>query len=429
MFKIKLSKYLCMSLLVVSTTLQAQSLTDTIESIQNNNSEIKAINYSNEVSKKSVNKSESSYLPKIDLELTGEKKKTKTKLDNNPTNTVDQSGYDLRIKLEQLIWDGGLTKSSINEAKYKELVDNFVNKVKSEDILLSGITAYFEILKYTKRVDIANENIQKNIDHLNIAQENEKLTDEALETYQAKAKLALARKILLDEQEGLDISKSNYKRITGNNITTTITMPKIEKNLIPNSLKKLIELTLNNNNEIKAQKQNILRQNERSLKQDSVNKPNIKFYLDYTHDNDLLAEDTVQNNYSAKVVLKYNLYNGGSDQISTEIEKINLKKEKTNLETTANSVIDQITMQYSIYNKSLKRIDELKVYLDSNKNIMDIYQSQFEGGMKTFSDILDAWTDVYNSKKLLSDEYIIMNEAYFNILKLSGQLNNIQKTK
>jgi adhesin transport system outer membrane protein len=418
-----------MSLLVVSTTLQAQSLTDTIESIQNNNSEIKAINYSNEVSKKSVNKSESSYLPKIDLELTGEKKKTKTKLDNNPTNTVDQSGYDLRIQLEQLIWDGGLTKSSINEAKYKELVDNFVNKVKSEDILLSGITAYFEILKYTKRVDIANENIQKNIDHLKIAQENEKLTDEALETYQAKAKLALARKILLDEEEGLLIAKSNYKRITGNDITTTVDTPKIDKNLVPASLKELIELTLNNNNEIKAQKQNILRQNEISLKQDSANKPNIKFYLAYTHDDDLLAEDTVQNNYSAKVVLKYNLYNGGSDKISTEIERVNLQKEKINLETTANSVIDQVTMQYSRYNKSLKRIDELKVYLDSNKNIMDIYQSQFEGGMKTFSDILDAWTDVYNSKKLLSDEYIVMNEAYFNILKLSGQLNNIQKTK
>jgi len=424
MLKVQLSKFLCVSLLTSSCLVQAGSLKDTVSSINTNNSQLKSIKYNNEASLKSINKTEAIYKPIIDLDIVGERKKTKTKLDNNPTNTVNQTGYNARIKLEQLIWDGGLSSSKISESKYSHQLNLLNNKVKSNEMLLEGITTYFEVLKYTKRVELANENVTKNTEHLNLAKENEKLTNEALETYQAKAKLHLAKKIRLDEIEGLTIAKNKYTKIT-NAKATDLSMPNINTKLIPDTLEGFIKIVLTNNNDIKAQKQSILKQDALVAQKSSSLKPSIKLNLSADHDDDLLSKDTTQDNYSAKLILKYNLYNGEAGNTASKIEKIYLKEEKVKLETTVNSIIEKASSKYSTYTNSKKRIEELKNYVSENNNIFVIYQTQFEGGTKTFSDILDAWTDVYNAKKMLGDEYIIMNEAYFNLLKVSSQLNKI----
>jgi len=424
MLKIKLSKLVCISLFATTCLLEATSLNNTVHEINTNNTQIKSIKYSNEASFKSINKTQALYKPTIDLEVVGETKKTKSQLNNNSKNTVNQTGYNTSVKLEQLIWDGGLSDSKISGSKYSHQLNLLNNKVKSNDTVLEGITAYLEVLKYIKRVELADENVLKNKEHLKLAMENEKLTNEALETYQAKAKLHLANKIRLDEIEGLDIAKSKYKRIT-NMKATNLSMPIVDSGLVPSTLESFIKVVLTNNDEIKAQKQSILKQDALVSQKASSLKPSIKFNFSINHDDDLLAKDTVQDNYSARVILKYNLYNGDAGKTASKIEKIFLKEEKAKLETTVNNIIEKASSEYSIYKNSTKRILELKYYVEENNNIFTIYQSQFEGGTKTFSDILDAWTDVYNAKKMLSDEYIIMNEAYFNILKVSSQLNKI----
>jgi len=424
MLKVQLSKFLCVSLLTSTCLVQAKSLKDMVSNINTNNTQLKSIKYNNKASLKSINKTESLYKPTIDLDIVGERKQVKIKPDNNPINTVNHTGYNAKIKLEQLLWDGGLSSSKISESKYSHQLNLLNNKVKSDEMLLEGITTYFEVLKYTRRVELANENVTKNKEHLKIAMENEKLTNEALETYQAKAKLHLANKIRLDEIEGLDIAKNKYKRITNMN-ATNLSMPSINNKLVPDTLESFIKIVLNYNNDIKAQNQNILKQDALVAQKSSSLKPSIKFNLSVDHDDDLLVKDTVQDNYSAKVILKYNLYNGEAGTTSSKIEKIYLKEEKAKLETTVNSIIEKASSEYSTYTNSTKRINELKNYVSENNNIFVIYQSQFEGGTKTFSDILDAWTDVYNAKKMLGDEYIIMNESYFNLLKISSQLNKI----
>ena len=425
MLKIKLSNFVCISLLTTTCMVQAVTLDETINSVNVNNTELQSIKHSNEASKNKINKSKATYRPKLDFELTGEAKKTRSQLNSNPESVVDQKGYNAKLKLEQIIWDGGLTSSSISESKYAHRVNVLSNKIKSDDIILEGINAYLEVIRYTKRLELANENVTKNQEHLKVAQENEKLTDEALETYQAKAKLHLAKKIRFDEEEGFKKAENTYTRVANEKIVN-VCLPDIDASLVPNRLDDLIELTLTNNNEIKAQKQSILRQDAVVGQTSSTSKPTIKFYLSASHDDDLLAKDTVQDNVSAKIVLNYNLYNGGADSALSETEKIFLIEEKVKLETTVNKVVEEVSSEYVVYNNSLKRIDELKAYVNANTNILEIYKSQFEGGTKTFSDILDAWTDVYNSKKLLSDEYINMNESYFKIMKISSQFDIIE---
>ena len=63
-----------------------------------------------------------------------------------------------------------------------------------------------------------------------------------------------------------------------------------------------------------------------------------------------------------------------------------------------------------------ERIAVLKDYVIANENIVEVYKSEFESGTRTFVDILDAQTVLYEAKKsLVSREYELYTN-YYDIL-------------
>ena len=55
---------------------------------------------------------------------------------------------------------------------------------------------------------------------------------------------------------------------------------------------------------------------------------------------------------------------------------------------------------------SKDKIIELKGYVSANEKILATYKDQFEGGIRTFVDVLDIESDLYNSHTQLIDEEI-----------------------
>merc|ERR1711879_815262 len=59
-------------------------------------------------------------------------------------------------------------------------------------------------------------------------------------------------------------------------------------------------------------------------------------------------------------------------------------------------------------------------YVDSNMNILEVYKSEFEAGTRTFVDILNAESELYNStKSLINMEFQALNNYYDLMLNLS----------
>ena len=75
--------------------------------------------------------------------------------------------------------------------------------------------------------------------------------------------------------------------------------------------------------------------------------------------------------------------------------------------------------------KNKDRIDVLKKYVSANENIVQVYKSEFEAGTRTFVDILDAETVLYEAKKsLVNREY----ELYSNYYDLLNSLSMLSPT-
>jgi adhesin transport system outer membrane protein len=80
---------------------------------------------------------------------------------------------------------------------------------------------------------------------------------------------------------------------------------------------------------------------------------------------------------------------------------------------TEKSIIEKSQTSYDSYNNSLKRIDYLKSYVQKNKDILSIYLEQFEGGTRSFVDILNHENEIFRSEEeLIEEEYNVLLNYY-----------------
>jgi adhesin transport system outer membrane protein len=427
---LNISKIVSALLLSSACMLNATSLQDAVNGTLAKNPELKAISENNKAFKGYIDEAKGGYLPRIDLEVTGESKKTKTKDTNSnngivPTSTIDQNGYDATIRLEQLLYDGGLTPAKIDEARFRDQINTFKNNAKVEKVMLEGIRAYLDLVKYDKRLKLSTINVATHEDYLATAKANEAVSGNALDTYEVQAKLHMAKKNHIEEVDNLQIAKNSFKRLTGSEVEGAVCMPQINRGTLPEKLDKLVQVALEQNNDVLAQMAKINQQRAIINQESSKFLPTLKFTLSGTLDDDLIAENEKRNVYSAKIILNYNLYNGGKDTTSRTREATFLKESQNILDSQTDLIVDEISSAYSTYNNSVEKVKELKGYVSTNEEILQIYKDQFEGGTRTFVDVLDIESDLYNARTQLIDEEVKLVETYYNMLALTS---NIQES-
>ena len=139
------------------------------------------------------------------------------------------------------------------------------------------------------------------------------------------------------------------------------------------------------------------------------------FYFNF-----ILAENEIKSNtYTAKVELKYNIFNGLVNSNRSEREVLFLKEAQAKLDVVTKSVLDEIAVAYETYNTSKKQIVELQQFIEENKQIISIYKDQFDAGTRNFIDVLNVEGDLYNSKANLINTEYNMYTAYYKILKMT----------
>ena len=424
MRKVKLSRVLSGLLLTSVCVLNATSLQEAVDNTIVQNPELEAIYENNKAYKTYIEEAKGDYRPVIDLEVTAESKDTKSKPEGNPEVNKSQNGMNAQIKLDQMIYDGGLTPAKIEEAKYRDQVNRFINSAKVEGVILDGVKAYLDLVKYDQRLKLSEVNLATHESYLVTAKSTEEVSGDALDTFEVKAKLHLAKKNYIDEKDNEQISQNSFKRITGLDGASEVCMPTITQAVPPKDLGELIDSALTNNFTIQAQMAKIREQRAIINQEESKFLPTLKFQLSGTWDDDLITADTRKDIYSAKVVMNYNFYSGGKHQTSKLRENIFLKESTQILDSQTDLVVDELTSAFNSFNNIELKIDELKGYVSTNKDILAIYKDQFEAGTRTFVDILDIESDLYNAKVQLIDEEINLLTTYYTMVSLLSNLQN-----
>lgn len=428
MKRFTLSKFLA-ALLISTSLVQATSLQDAVNSTLKNNPEVHSIIENNRAYRTYVDEAERGFYPRLDFEIYGETKRGKIKEDGQPKLTATQDGYNAKIQLEQLLYDGGLTPAKLEEAKFMDIVNQYNNKEKVENVLLSTIESYLDLIKYDRRLKLSETNIATHEDYLKTAKSNEEFSGNALDTHEVMSKLHLAKKNYIEEIDNNQIAKNSFKRLTGDEVEGNVCMPNVDRTTLPDGLEKLVNLSIQQNNTILAQVAKISEQRAIINQEEAKFLPTIYAQLSAMRDKDLIDDYTRRDVYSARIVLDYNLYNGGKDEISRQRERIFLIESQKILDSKTDLVVDEITSAYYSYINTKDKIEELQGYVSSNEDILRIYKDQFEGGTRTFVDVLDVETDLYNARVQLIDEEVKLVDLYFSMVSLTSKLQETVLTQ
>lgn len=423
----KLLKFACISILA-SGSLQAVSLKESVNKVLASNPEIIAEKNNQEAFRKYIDERKANYYPRIDVDGRLEKSNSDKKYDHpNSGNYEDGSdqedGYNFGIALNQMLYDGNLTPSQVQEAKHNDLANKYRTERNIDNVVYETIIAYKDLVQYNEMLDLTKNMITTNEENLQIAKEKESISGEVLETYEVDSKLSFVKEKYLEEEDLKSSKISTFKRYVGIEPSGNECRPKIDLSKIPDNLQQIVESAVLKNYEIQRQIEVIKAQREKIAQADSKFLPNLSLELKALTDNDLaLNEEGKENQAYGRINLAWNLYNGGGDYAVSQQESLFLAEEKERLDSITNKIVESIKVNHKRFLKNKERIAVLKDYVIANENIVEVYKSEFESGTRTFVDILDAQTVLYEAKKsLVAREYDLYTN-YYDILNTLSML-------
>lgn len=424
----KLFKFACISLLA-STSLHALSLKESVQRVLEKNPEVIAEKKNKDAFKYYIDEREGNFYPRIDIDgrieqSNSDKQYDKTSANNDGSDQED--GYNFGIALNQILYDGDLTPSQVREAKHNDLANKYRTNRNIENVIFETINAYTGLVQYRELLGLTQVMISTNEENLSIAKEKEAISGEILETYQVESKLSFVKEKYLEERDIKSSRNSTFKRYVGLESDGKECRPTLEEKNIPLTLQETVRRAVLNNYEILEQIERVKAQREKIAQADAAFLPTLNLELKAITDNDLsLNEEGVENQAFGRVTLAWNLYNGDGDHAVSKQEDMFLAEQKERLDSITKKIVEEVKVTYQRFKKNKERIEILKKYVYANENIVEVYKSEFQSGTRTFVDILDAQTVLYEAEKSLVNREF---ELYSNYYTLLNSLSTLTKT-
>ncbi|WP_419765598.1 MAG: TolC family protein [Arcobacter sp.] len=420
-------------LLITTLSLNAVSLKETVSKVMINNPTIQAELLHQKGYGKYVDDAKSNYLPTLDLNtyLQSGKENQDRKSIANDGKWQRVDGYNAEIVLRQYIYDGGITPSKVRQAKHEDLSNRYRSFDSIQKTVLESIQIYNNLVKSDEKLRLTRNMVETNEENMNIAKQNEQISGEVLETYQVSSKLHFVADRYLVEEDNKDTAIASYQRYVGIKPKGKTCRPVIDESKIPKSLQEALKIAILNNNRILEQIEKIKAQREKiaQTKGEFLPKLNLEFKASIDKDLDL-AEDGKSKSYYGRLNFNWNLFNGNKDKNATQQERIFLNEQKKNLDDITEEIVSQVKSLYGKHLKYKARVIEIQNYVQANVNIVDVYKDQFMAGTRTFIDILNAQSELYESIKTLIDlEYILLDNYYQLLYNFSSLTNSILSSK
>mgnify|MGYP000465582936 FL=1 len=405
----------------------AVTLYDALNQTYQNNIQLNAERENLKASEEDINISKSDYMPS--LTLSGSKSIEDTNKLTNQTGgdaTIsDVDPFTTSIKLEQTLLDFGrgleLKKSitGLNLAKAK------LTK-KEQDVLHSAIDAYSSLILAREKQNINRENLnllkrQVENDKIRLDRGQITITDLA----QSESSLAGAQAQFTQAKSDLLISKLTYENIIGN-----ISDPnKLKKNSnaivsIPKTLDEAINLSKQNNPDIKIAKFD-LAQSEKDLAiSESDLMPTASLSLERSYADDISSTIDEREKDVLKATVSWPFYSGGKKRSTIDKNSNLTNRKKLLLDDVVRTNQTNVASAWSSLEASKGFLNSVKAQVRAAQIANDGIAAEYERGSRTTLDVIQSNALLLSAQISLASSEKNYLMAQYNLLKAVGLLNS-----
>jgi len=405
----------------------AVTLYDALNQTYQNNIQLNAERENLKASEEDINISKSDYMPS--LTLSGSKSIEDTNKLTNQTGgdaTIsDVDPFTTSIKLEQTLLDFGrgleLKKSitGLNLAKAK------LTK-KEQDVLHSAIDAYSSLILAREKKNINRKNLnllkrQVENDKIRLDRGQITITDLA----QSESSLAGAQAQFTQAKSDLLIAKLTYENIIGN-----ISDPnKLKKNSnaivsIPKTLDEAINLSKQNNPDIKIAKFD-LAQSEKDLAiSESDLMPTASLSLERSYADDISSTIDEREKDVLKATVSWPFYSGGKKRSTIDKNSNLTNRKKLLLDDVVRTNQTNVASAWSSLEASKGFLNSVKAQVRAAQIANDGIAAEYERGSRTTLDVIQSNALLLSAQISLASSEKNYLMAQYNLLKAVGLLNS-----
>jgi len=405
----------------------AVTLYDALNQTYQNNIQLNAERENIKASEEDINISKADYKPTISL--------SGSKSIENTNKLTNQSGGDATIsdvdpfttsiKLEQTLLDFGrgleLKKSitGLNLAKAK------LTK-KEQDVLHSAIDAYSSLILAREKQNINRKNLnllkrQVENDKIRLDRGQITITDLA----QSESSLAGAQAQFTQAKSDLLIAKLTYENIIGN-----ISDPnKLKKNSnaivsIPKTLDEAINLSKQNNPDIKIAKFD-LAQSEKDLAiSESDLMPTASLSLERSYADDISSTIDEREKDVLKATVSWPFYSGGKKRSTIDKNSNLTNRKKLLLDDVVRTNQTNVASAWSSLEASKGFLNSVKAQVRAAQIANDGIAAEYERGSRTTLDVIQSNALLLSAQISLASSEKNYLMAQYNLLKAVGLLNS-----
>lgn len=369
-----------------------------------------------------VDMSKSGYLPTLDLTAKSGRKNVRKWSDPSEKDVYNES--EVSLKLVQNIFNGYGTEHATQRDIERTKAAYYKYVEVTQDKMKEATRAYIDYIKYYNMFLVTQSNVKI---HEKIQQKIQERFDRGYgrksEIERVKGRLSLAISNNVSAKSNFLDSKIKFEKALGRSVeVASLVMPEFKYQL-PKTLDDAMKKAVENNPSIIVSNHDIEIAKENIGYTKRNNYPKIDLELEASRFNNKNAStDDNERDYSAMLVMNYNLYNGGNDVAEQTKYKKLLNYEyahKNKLLSDLKESLDLSWNSYTMLNEQLKYQKDYQSYTQTSK---DAYFEEFQLGRRSLIDLLDIQDELNSIKmQLINNQYDILSSKY-RIIDSTGEL-------
>jgi outer membrane protein, adhesin transport system len=338
--------------------------------------------------------------------------------ESNLTFWRNEAGLTLR----QMLFDGFATSSQVDQNLAR--TESAAARVRrtSESVGLDAVEAYLQVQRRAELVQIAESNIAAHERYLGLVRRRaQQGGGTTADVRQAESRLALARENLAASQGQLDTARATYKRVIGAEASNTV-RPEVPEARLPSSVNEAVSRGIIASPQVQAAEADIEAAQAALSGTDAPFYPRLDAELAANKNKNIDGVRGLNDDYTAQLVLRYNLYRGGGDIARRSEAGYRLNEAKARLDVAQRQVEEDLRSAWAAMVSARGQVRALQDQVAANQQVTQLYQRQFDLNQRTFLDLLDAENALFGSRGNQVSAEIVAMFAVYRVLATGGML-------
>ncbi|WP_299198152.1 TolC family outer membrane protein [uncultured Amphritea sp.] len=414
-----------LAIMVWSGTVSSQTLVEATSFAIGNSPDV-AIVKSQYLSRiEQVGVARAGYKPKVDFALGwgGEwTNSPSTRAATSSSDYVNLERGEASLTMSQLLYDGLRTKNDDDRTSAEAEAQRFQLWSVAENTTLEVADAYMTVINAQESSVLAAANLESHIEILDgIRKRSEHGLGSASDLSQVNGRLSRAHTNYLATDNNVLDAMARYYRVVGQEAAGLVKPVPVDE-YMPVSYEQALERAGKVHPTLLSAQFDVDAAVAQLKTRDSDFHPDVRLELGGTWNNNLDGAVGYNNDLTAMIRMRYNLFNGNADSYRKKEAYYRLMEASAIRDRAQREVAQGMSLSWNAYQLLERQMEFLEDHVIEAEKTLDAYKQQFSLGRRTLVDLLDAENELFEARKelLKADKDRLMTQ--FRVLNSMGDL-------